>query len=156
VAPHAIGSGLRTVRWPGRFEILSRQPFLVLDGAHNVESARRLMETVREYLPGRRVILVFGVSSDKDVPGMLRELVSSGVEIGHVLSTQAAHPRAEDIESVMEMLQQYNIPAEPAPSVGHALSRAFRLALPEDVILVTGSLFVVAEARAAHQDAMPA
>src|SRR5574341_521750 len=75
ISPDAIREGLRDVRWPGRFEILSRRPYLVADGAHNRDSAQKLAAALAEYFPGRRVTLIFGASSDKDIAGMFAELL---------------------------------------------------------------------------------
>ena len=149
MSAQALAEGLRTVRWPGRFEILLRKPYLVLDGAHNADSAQKLATALGDYFPGRRVILIFGASSDKDVAGMLAELLRPGVGVAHVLLAQAVHPRAQDPDELAAMVKQYNVPFEGGLSVAHALNRALELASDNDVILACGSLFVVAEARAA-------
>jgi len=142
VAADAIESGFRDVRWPGRFEILRRRPYLVADGAHNRDSAEKLATTLREYFPGQPVTLVFGASSDKDVNGMLDELLPLAAR---VIFTQAVHPRAQDPEEL--------IPRAPAavciPSVARALRHALQSTTPAEVIVATGSLFVVAEVREA-------
>ncbi len=70
----AIREGLKKVRWPGRFEIVARNPLVILDGAKDARAAERLKETVRTYLPGLDVFTVFGVSSDKDIGSMVRSL----------------------------------------------------------------------------------
>jgi dihydrofolate synthase / folylpolyglutamate synthase len=147
IAADAIESGFREVRWPGRFEILRRRPYLVADGAHNRDSASKLAATTREYFPGRRVTLVFGASSDKDVNGMLDELLPLAQR---VIFTQAVHPRAQDPEELLARAPA----AEAIPSVARALEHALRAARPDEVILATGSLFVVAEAREAHSKAI--
>lgn len=149
VAADAIEAGFRSVRWPGRFEILGRAPFVVADGAHNRDSAQKLAATLREYFPGRRVTLIFGASSDKDVTGMLDELLPA---VSRVIFTQAVHPRAQDPEALLPLAQQARLPAEVIPSVGQALTQALQLATPEEVILACGSLFVVAEVRTAWEE----
>lgn len=142
VAADAIEAGFREVRWPGRFEILRRRPYLVADGAHNRDSAEKLAATLREYFPGQRVTLIFGASSDKDVSGMLDELLPLAAR---VIFTQAVHPRAQDPEELLARAPG----AEAIPSVARALWRALKAATPDEVIVATGSLFVVAEAREA-------
>jgi dihydrofolate synthase/folylpolyglutamate synthase len=149
LSPDAIRNGLRAVRWPGRFEIMSRRPYLVLDGAHNRDSAEKLATTLRDYFPGQRVTLIFGASSDKDVSGMLAELLAPGTGISRVILTQAVHPRAQDPEELADMVAGYGLKPEVVPSVRQAVQRALAEAEPDDVILACGSLFVVAEARAA-------
>lgn len=149
LAPGAIRDGLRGVQWPGRFELLSTAPALVLDGAHNADSAQKLAATVREYFPGRPVTLIFGASSDKDVAGMLAALLEPGVGVRRVLLTQAVHPRAQDPEAMAALVAASGTVAETAPTVAQAVETALQAASPETVIVATGSLFIVAEARAA-------
>jgi len=152
LAPEAIREGLRTVHWPGRFEIVSRRPFLVLDGAHNRDSAQKLATTLQDYFPGRRVTLIFGASSDKDVSGMLAELLGPGTGVKRVIVTQAVHPRAQDPEELADLVSAYGITPEVVSSVGQAVRRALSSAQADDVILASGSLFIVAEAAAAARE----
>jgi dihydrofolate synthase/folylpolyglutamate synthase len=149
LAAQAIRAGLRAVRWPGRFEIVTQRPYLVLDGAHNRDSAQKLARTLQDYFPGRHVTLIFGASSDKDVSGMLAELLAPGAGITRVILTQAVHPRAQDPEELADIVSGYGLTPEVVSSVGQAVRLALAEAEPEDVILACGSLFVVAEASAA-------
>jgi dihydrofolate synthase/folylpolyglutamate synthase len=149
LSPDAIREGLRAVRWPGRFEILGRQPFVVADGAHNRDSARKLAAALDDYFPGQRVVMIFGASSDKDVDGMFAELLPHAA---HLIFTQAVQPRALDPEELMEPAVAYrrdDLTLEMAVPVARALERALELSGPDDVVLACGSLFVVAEVRAA-------
>jgi dihydrofolate synthase/folylpolyglutamate synthase len=151
VTPSAIAEGLRSVHWPGRFEIMSRRPFLVLDGAHNRDSAQKLATALVDYFPGHRVTLVFGASSDKDVHGMLTELLQPRTGITRVIFTQAVHPRAQDPEELADEVRRMgnSETVEVVMGVAQAVERALTSSRPDDVILACGSLFVVAEARAA-------
>jgi len=146
IAEDALRAGLRTVEWPGRFEILHRQPYVVADGAHNRDSALKLAASVREYFPGRPVTLIFGASSDKDVPGMFAELLP---HVSRAIMTQAVHPRAWEPEELAKLAQAQNVPTARVTSVARALEHALQTGAPGDVILACGSLFVVAEVRAA-------
>ena len=148
ISPDAVREGLRAVRWPGRFEVLGRQPFVVADGAHNRDSAHKLAAALDDYFPGRRVLMVFGASSDKDVDGMLAELLP---HVAHLIFTQAVQPRALDSEELVERAAAYrrdDLTLEMAVPVARALERALELSGPGDVLLACGSLFVVAEVRA--------
>ena len=147
LSPEAIRDGLRSVRWPGRFEIMCRRPYLVLDGAHNRDSAQKLATALADYFPGKRVTLIFGASSDKDVSGMLSELLRPGIGVTRVILTQAVHPRAQDPEELADMVSSAGITPEVVLSVAQAVLRALDTAQPDEVILACGSLFVVAEAR---------
>ncbi len=140
-----IRQGFRSVFWPGRFEILGRAPLVVADSAHNRDSARKLRTALDDYFPGQPVTLIFGASSDKDVPGMLDELLP---RVGRAVMTQAVHPRAWEPEELAEMARQRGCPAEVALPVQAALALALDSVQPDGVVLAAGSLFVAAEVRA--------
>jgi dihydrofolate synthase/folylpolyglutamate synthase len=150
ISVEAIRAGFANVRWPGRFEILQSQPFVVADGAHNADSAQRLAAALEDYFAGRRVHLVFGASADKDIAGMLAALLPRVVS---VICTQAVHPRALEPEQLAAQVAAHSPAArvECVPAVRPALARALELAAPEDVVLACGSLFIVAEVQAAHK-----
>lgn len=144
-----IREGMARTRWPARFEVLQRHPPLVVDGAHNAAAARQVHLTVDEYFPQWPVVLVFGASEDKDIAGMLAELLPRARE---VILTQSVHPRAADPDGLLEMVRPYGKPARVAASVPQALETALRRSAGEAVVLVTGSLFVAAAARAAWRE----
>ena len=89
VTERGIQRGLQSVHWPGRFEILRRDPPVVIDSAHNRDSAQKLHRTLEEYFPGYPVVLVFGASEDKDIQGMLAELLP---RVRQVVATKSTHP----------------------------------------------------------------
>lgn len=152
IAAESVAEGFRSVRWPGRFEILGRCPFVVVDGAHNGDSAQKLMTAVRDYFPGRPVTLVFGASRNKEVPAMFAELLGDpATPVVRVILTQAVHPRAWRPEDLMPLAQAASpaMPLWPVAPVARALEKALELSAPEDVIVVCGSLFVAADALAA-------
>lgn len=140
--PYAIRRGLENVRWPGRLEIVKRNPLIVLDGAHNRESASVLKEAVKKLFSYEKLILVLGLSKDKDIAGIFQELKDVSDE---VILTQAANPRAANSEVIKKYID--NKDAILTSTVGEALDKAQTRAKKEDLILVTGSLFVVGEAR---------
>ncbi len=111
--------------WPGRFEVLRSDPPLVVDSAHNRDSAMRLRQTLEDYFPGKPVVLIFGASEDKDIAGMFDELrpVTS-----RVIVTRSYHPRAIEPDKLLELVAAYGIPAQVAPAVEEALSEALRQA----------------------------
>jgi dihydrofolate synthase/folylpolyglutamate synthase len=150
----AIREGFRGVSWPGRFQILSNSPPLVVDSAHNRDSALKLRIALDDYFPGQPVTLIFGASSDKDVSGMLTELLP---RVFRVLITQAVHPRAADPEEVADLAHGYGVRTEVVVPVAAALEKALREARLGEVILAAGSLFVAGEVLAAwHQVGQPA
>ncbi len=142
----SLREGLRRVRWPGRLEILGRKPFLVVDCAHNADSAQKLATALRELFAYRDLILVFGASADKDIRGMMRALLPLARE---VILTRAHHPRAADPGELREEARSLGWEAAIGEDVAGALSQALKLADEDDLVCVTGSTFVVAEAREA-------
>lgn len=130
VTQDALREGCKDVFWPGRLEVAGREPLILLDGAHNAASAQALSETVREILGGKKVVLVLGLSKDKDQTAICGELQPIARE---VIFTKARHPRASDLQGAVD--------------VRTALDLARAKAGRDDAILVTGSVFVVSEAR---------
>jgi dihydrofolate synthase / folylpolyglutamate synthase len=144
-----VRAGIATVQWPGRFEIARRIPPVVVDGAHNVDSIERLVETLAEEYPDHTVSLIIGIARDKDVPGMLRAMMPVASQI---IATASRSPRATDPASLVRTVREIDpdMPAETADSVAKALSRVLATESERPrVICVTGSLYAVAEAREA-------
>jgi dihydrofolate synthase/folylpolyglutamate synthase len=141
-----IQTGFESVSWPGRFEILRRDPPLIIDSAHNRDSAQKLQQVLEDYYPGEPVILVFGASEDKDIEGMFAELRP---HLTRIVATKSTHPRATDPDELVEIAQEMEIPAVSSSSIEEALDQAELLAEGEAITLVTGSIFVAAAARSA-------
>jgi dihydrofolate synthase/folylpolyglutamate synthase len=138
-----ITQGLARVKWPGRFQILQQNPTVLIDGAHNVTSMRGLVSNIKAYFSYKRIFLVFGTSCDKDIPGIVNELVSFSPQ---VIVTRTAHSRAAPLSTLAAEFSKRGINMETRETVAEAISRALSMADRTDIICVTGSLFVVAEA----------
>jgi dihydrofolate synthase/folylpolyglutamate synthase len=138
-----IARGLAQVKWPGRFHILQQGPTVVVDGAHNVASMKRLVANIKAYFAHERICLVFGTSCDKDIPGIVNELVSLSPQ---VIVTRASHSRAASPSTLAAEFRKQGIETETSETVAQAISRTLSIADKTDVICLTGSLFVVAEA----------
>lgn len=143
ISRDSIISGLAQVSWPGRFQILSRRPLLVVDGAHNPDSARKLKQSLVQYFAFDRAILVIGVSSDKDVAGIISELMPV---FDKVIVTRSRHPRAMGLEQLIAAFRRYGVEVQAIEAVSEALSLALSMAGARDLVCVAGSLFVVGEA----------
>lgn len=148
----AIREGFAQARWPARFEVLHLNPPLVVDGAHNVHAARQVRLTVDEYFPDWPLVLIFGASEDKDIPGMLAELLPRARE---VIFTQAVHPRALETEALARYAAPFGKPVFQATPPAAALELALQRAAGEALILATGSLFVAASVRIAWRERQP-
>jgi dihydrofolate synthase / folylpolyglutamate synthase len=143
ITPADIAQGLAQVEWPGRFHIVRENPTVLVDGAHNVASMRRLVSNIRAYFGGKRIVLVFGTSCDKDIPGIVGELAGLASEI---VVTQASHSRAARSSILAAEFRRHGTEPDLSESIPQGLERALGRAAEEDLICVTGSLFVVAEA----------
>ncbi len=139
----SITRGLAQVNWAGRLQIVSHHPFIVVDGAHNSDGARRLRESLEQYFDFDRAILVIGASEDKDIAGIVSELVPL---FNKVIATRSRHPRVAAPAAIIAEFARYGVETQVADDVPTALSRAVALAGDKDLICVAGSLFVVAEA----------
>lgn len=140
----AIERGLAQVRWPGRLEVLKREPVVMVDAAHNADSARRLKEAIAEHFGHERLVLILGASSDKDVAGMVTELVPMASD---VIATRSRHPRALAPQSLLDELKGHGIEGVMSENVADAVELALEIAGPNDLICVAGSLFVAAQAK---------
>jgi dihydrofolate synthase/folylpolyglutamate synthase len=146
VSLEAARKGLATVTWPGRLEILSQSPFVIVDSAMNGDSARELCRALTDYFFGRNIILIFGASSDHDYNAMLAELLPIS---RHIIVTQSDSLKAARPEQLVAAAQALGYDAASSPTVSQALADALPLADERDVICVTGSLFCAADARLA-------
>ena len=144
INPDDIKQGFTNVFWPGRFEIVQHSPPVILDCAHNRDSALKLRLTLEEYFPGKSIILIFGASEDKDIQGMFFELMPL---VKEVVFVKSFHPRAIEPEKLMQMIQPFKKPVYTYQQIPDAVDKAIQLAGEDMVVVITGSIFVVAEAR---------
>jgi dihydrofolate synthase/folylpolyglutamate synthase len=151
ISNEAIQKGFAQVKWPARFEILRREPPVVIDSAHNRDSARRLRETLDEYFPETPVILIFCALEDKDINGMLEELKP---RLECVVATRADHPRAPSVEWTAEQVERAGIRVEAVTPVSNALERALELAGEQKLVLSAGSVAFAGEVSAAWRKRM--
>lgn len=139
-----IYEGFANVNWPGRFEILSKKPFLIIDSAHNPDSIRKLINTVKLIIPEKEIILIFGASEDKDINEMLHILIP---HIHTLITTQSNHPRAIEAKMLMKSAHKLGKDGILVPSVEEAFKRALENWTEKSVIIATGSIFIAAAIR---------
>jgi dihydrofolate synthase/folylpolyglutamate synthase len=141
----AVATGLATVRWPGRLETLRERPRLIVDGAHNGDSAQKLMASLQALVPYRRLILILATSADKDLSAIAAALVPPAQL---VIVTQTPHPRAAAPSVLLATVQPYACGETlMVATVAEAVAAASSYANPDDLICATGSLFLVAAVR---------
>ena len=146
IGEQVIREGLANVRLPARIEVLRRKPLIVADGAHNRESARALVRTVREELGRAEAVLVIGCSADKD-PGILADELAPFAT--QAIVTRSRHPRSMAPGDIVRAFTEREVPAMIQEPVGVALDTALALAGSDGAgtVVACGSLFVAAEAR---------
>ena len=166
ITEDVLRAGLLQALWPGRFEVLQRRPVLVVDSAHNADSARKLQAALADCFPRpprARTVLVFGASADKDIDGILEQFLrpdpaSGYAAVDRVIVTQSGHPRSASPEDLVRQVRAVSpdIYVSSHHEVEGALHEATTWAEPHDLICVTGSIFVVAQARRAWAQGHPA
>jgi dihydrofolate synthase/folylpolyglutamate synthase len=142
----ATRAALASSSSPGRLEIVARQPLIVLDGAHNPSGAKALAAALPEAFTWERLHMVLAVSANKDVDGIVRELAPLA---DRVYATRNASDRSGDLERTAAAVEAAGLDAREAPTVVDAIDAARADAGKDDLILVTGSLYTVADARRA-------
>ena len=143
ISAQNIAQGFSQVSWPGRLQILSHEPMVVVDGAHNAYSMSKLVEFIKNYFTCNRCFVIFGTSCDKDIPGMARELRPL---TDNIIVTSSSHPRAASTSILVEEFAKQGIKVDVIENTSTALSKALVTTQKTGLILVAGSLFVVAEA----------
>jgi dihydrofolate synthase / folylpolyglutamate synthase len=146
LASHAIKAALSTVRWPGRLEMVAEDPQILLDAAHNPHGARSLVDFLKTHYGNKRIILIFGVMKDKDWKEIL-DLIAPLAD--DIILTRPAVERAAS----PELLSHWVPGATVADDVKSALSIARGRAVYGDLIVVTGSLYTIGEAKTAIYEA---
>ena len=141
-----LKQGFADTQWAGRFEIWREKPPIVLDSAHNPDSISKLHQTLDEYFPDLPVVLIFGVSEDKEVAEMLKEL---SPRLERVIFTRAEHPRAVEAEKLLKFAEQTGVKSEAIEPVEAAVTRALEIVDEQNILLLSaGSIFVTAAVRA--------
>jgi dihydrofolate synthase/folylpolyglutamate synthase len=142
----AVKRGLARARWSGRFEVAHQQPFIILDGAHNPNGVRALLEGLKlyweRYLRGGRRGLLFGVMRDKEIPEMSKALFPWFDEL---ILTKPNYYRAAEPESLRGLAARFGKPAQVIVPAGEALRQARARLDNRDLLCVTGSLYLVGE-----------
>lgn len=144
ISEQAIVDGIAHVRVPGRLEVMGQKPLIVADGAHNGESAEALARALKEYFSWRRCFLVIGCTRDKDVRAMGFKLARYAELI---VCTQFRNPRSMDPYQMIQEIGFLGPPAVAEENVPDAIDTALAHAEEDALVCITGSLYVVAEAR---------
>lgn len=139
-----IQKGIAKTKWPARLEVLSKKPLVLLDGAHNPDGMRALVQTLKEVLTGRRIVAVMGMLRDKaykEAAAVLAPLLEKAVCV------TVDNPRALSGEALAEELRTHSVQTQAAKTLEEAISLAFEDVGEDDVLLVCGSLYLAGPAR---------
>jgi dihydrofolate synthase/folylpolyglutamate synthase len=140
-----VEHGLANLYWPGRMQILAQDsvnPALLVDCAHNVDSARKLASTLQNDFHYEHLVLIIGTTADKDVAGILKVLLPLS---DHALLTSSGHPRASSPGELLKMTTEMGFECSAHANVVEALRAARKLTSAGDLVCVTGSIFVVGD-----------
>jgi dihydrofolate synthase / folylpolyglutamate synthase len=140
ISDGALRDGLARTRWPGRLEVIDRDPIVLVDGAHNPAGLERSLAAVQTLAKGRQIVIVFGAMADKDLPSMLALLrtLDAPVIFSHIDWHRAAPPAA--------LAERFTGQSETAESSAQAINRARDRAGRDGIVFVCGSLYLVGEA----------
>ena len=134
-----IVSGLAEAHWPGRFEVLGRNPAFILDGAHNPQGMKATADSLRSHFGDREIVFIIGVSADKDVDSMLGHVAPMAKSF---ITVRSENPRAMDPQALADMLSRYGTPVSAAETIDDAVARALERAGSDGIVCALGSLFL--------------
>jgi dihydrofolate synthase/folylpolyglutamate synthase len=137
-----IVQGLARINWPGRLQVLGREPWVIVDGAHNAYSIQRLGEALERYFRSEKLTLILGFGNDKDVAGMTTEAVKI---TGDIILVASKHPKAMKPEALRAEFQKHGVTPRVVDSVKEAVRLALEGAGHNDLVCAAGSIFVIAE-----------
>lgn len=140
----ALYEGLKRARQPGRFEVISEDPLVIIDGAHNEAGAQALQETMAQHFAEKKILLVAGILADKEIDSIVKFLTKI---TDHIIVTEPDNPRKLAAEKLAEHVAEFGVAAEVVSDVEAAVHRAKELADGYDVILFAGSLYLIGDVR---------
>ena len=143
LSDESIRKGFSQVKWRARFEIARHEPPVIFESAHNTDSFIKMSKTLEEYYPDKLVYLIFGASEDKNILDMFSAMKP---KIKRLIVTRADHPRALEVERIVELAKQAGVEFEAVSPVESAFGRALELSANDgSIVLSAGSMFVTAE-----------
>ena len=147
ISEEALREGLRKTRWAGRFEILGKDPLMIIDGAHNPDGAKQLAECLATYLPDRKITFLMGVMADKDYRQMIRTMAPFAKRFVAVTPDSSRSLPCEELARVIE--EETGLPAAAAGDVKSGFSLARQGLAEGDVLCIFGSLYQVGDVQEA-------
>lgn len=144
ISDEHIHAGLGHTKWIGRFELMRKEPAVIIDGSHNEDGVRMLCESLHRYFPKKRIIFITGVLADKAYDKMMLSIIPLAKKF---LTITPPSPRALSSDSLALFLNSHNASAEPFDSIQDAIQAGLKEASQDDVICIFGSLYFLGEVR---------
>ena len=146
ISDEAMREGIASVSWPGRFELVARNPLFIVDGGHNPQCIEALVNNVRDYLGGKRLTILTGVLADKDYGDMYQDMAQYAAEF---VTVTPPNPRALPAQELKAYLERFGKPVTACDTVAEGVALAKKLAGSDGVVLAYGSLYMVGDIEAA-------
>lgn len=140
----AIYEGFAASAWPGRFEIMNREPYIVLDGGHNMQGIEVLTSSLKKYFPGKKIRIVCGMLKDKEYGKMIERLGEAASEF---IAVRANSPRALSADELRSAIEESGKKAIAAGSIREGVDKALEVTKKEEVLVFCGSLYMIGEVR---------
>jgi len=140
-----IRTGIANVVWPGRFEIIEKEPLIILDGAKDAEAMKALVATIKKYIPNRKIITILGISSDKNLESMINSLVD--ITNRFIITVHRVADRTAKASELENIAIKTEVPTEIIIPVRKAIEEARNNLARNEALLITGSVFLIGEAR---------
>ena len=144
IPQEAVAEGLRTVRWPARFEVLGKDPLFILDGGHNPQCAEALAESLDKYLGGKKAVFLLGVLADKDYPSMMQLMIPYAAKF---ICLTPDSGRALPAKDLAEFFRSLGVEAESCETYEEGILRAVEDAGKDGVVVSFGSLYLAGHIR---------
>lgn len=144
ITKEAILKGLKLVKWPGRLEIMRRSPLVVIDGAHNIDGIKKLSESMNKYFKYKKMVLILGILADKQVDEMINTICPKAAK---VIAVTPHSERAELCEDLRDKILLCNENCEAVMDYEKAYEKALSYCEEEDMIIISGSLYMVGDMR---------
>ena len=149
ISEEQLCAGLKSVTWPGRFELLRKAPVFIVDGGHNPQCIEALAKNIADYLPGMEITGLTGVMADKDYADMYRIVAPY---ITRFVTVTPCNPRALPAEKLAEALSRYEKPVTACATVAEGVRTAIAQTAPNGAIVAFGSLYMVGDIRATAKE----
>ncbi|MBC2398244.1 bifunctional folylpolyglutamate synthase/dihydrofolate synthase [Clostridium tetanomorphum] len=139
-----IYKALKEVKWAGRLEIMSKNPLVVLDGAHNIDGITNLKNSVERYFKYNKMVLILGILADKQVEDMVRTITPMAYK---VIAVTPHSYRAENSNILVEVIKKHNKNCESIDDYEEAYKKALSYCNEDDLVLISGSLYMIGDMR---------